>query len=107
MNKILCGAPPEQPVEAAPEVTEEEASLSAQLLQGVIANWGKLGNTSIDGLRASFLIREGRLLRVASSGSWSLTVSAKGYDLLLDSLPWRISMVRLPWMQTLLNTKWR
>ena len=107
LNKILCGAPPEQPVEAAPEVTEEEASLSAQLLQGVIANWGKLGNTSIDGLRASFLIREGRLLRVASSGSWSLTVSAKGYDLLLDSLPWRISMVRLPWMQTLLNTKWR
>jgi len=107
LNKILCGALPEQPVDAAPEITEEEAALSNQLLQGVIANWGKLGNTSIDGLRESFLLREGRLVCVESGNSWLLTVSVKGYDILLDSLPWRLSMIRLPWMQTLLNTKWR
>lgn len=107
LNKILCGAPPAQPMEAAPAVSDEEAVLSTQMLEGVIANWGKLGNTSIAGLRESFLIREGRLLRKESDNSWALTVSVKGYDILLDALPWRLSMIRLPWMQTLLTGKWR
>ncbi len=107
LNKILCGTPPEQPMESPTTVSEEEVALSTQLLQGVIANWGKLGNTSIEALRESFLIREGRLLRNESDNSWALTVSVKGYDMLLDALPWRLSMIRLPWMQTLLNVKWR
>jgi hypothetical protein len=107
LNKILCGASPEQPLEPPPTVSEEEAALSTQVLQGVIANWGKLGNTSIEGLRESFLIREGRLVRKESDNSWALTVSQKAFDVLLDALPWRLSMIRLPWMQTLLNVKWR
>ena len=107
LNKILCGHPPAQPIEPVTAITEEEASLSTQLLNGVIANWKKLGNTSIEGLRQSFLIREGKLLRKDSDNSWMLTVSTRGYDMLLDSLPWRLSMVRLPWMQALLNVKWR
>lgn len=107
LNKILCGHPPEQPLELVTAVTEEEAALSTQLLNGVIANWKKLGSTSIDGLRQSFLVREGKLLRKDSDNTWLLTVSTRGYDMLLDSLPWRLSMVRLPWMQALLNVKWR
>jgi hypothetical protein len=107
LNKILCGAQPEQPLDPPPTVSEEEAALSTQMLQGVIANWGKLGNTSIEGLRESFLIREGRLVRKESDNSWALTVSQKAFDVLLDALPWRLSMIRLPWMQTLLNVKWR
>jgi len=58
-------------------------------------------------LRQSFLMREGRLLRRESDDAWSLTVSTKAYDLLLDSLPWRFSTIRLPWMQTVLHVKWR
>jgi hypothetical protein len=77
------------------------------LLHALITNWEKLRNTSVDGLRQSFLLREGRLLRKESDGSWSLTVSTKAYDMLLDSLPWRFSTVRLPWMQTVLHVKWR
>ncbi|HEY1254403.1 MAG TPA: contractile injection system tape measure protein, partial [Terracidiphilus sp.] len=107
LNKILCGAPPEEPVDPPPEISEEETALSLQMLQGVIANWGKLGNTSIEGLRESFLIREGRLVRKESDSSWELTVSVKAYDVLLDALPWRLSMIRLPWMQSLLHGKWR
>jgi len=107
LNKILCGAPAEQPLDAVEPVTAEEEELSTQLLQGLIANWTKLRNTSIAGLRQSFLAREGRLLRRESDDAWSLTVSAKTYDLLLDSLPWRFSTIRLPWMQTVLHVKWR
>jgi len=51
------------------------------------------------GLRQSFLLREGRLQR--KDDAWSLTVSTKTYDALLDSLPWRLSMVRCPgWKQS-------
>ncbi|MGH9561086.1 MAG: contractile injection system tape measure protein, partial [Terracidiphilus sp.] len=70
LNKILCGAQPEQPVDAAPTVTGEEAALSTQLLQGVIANWAKLGSTSIEGLRQSFFLRDGRLIRSTADDSW-------------------------------------
>jgi hypothetical protein len=105
LNKVLCGVPPEQPIECPAPITESEARLSDELLRGVLHNWEKLRNTSIEGLRNSFLIREGSLLR--NEDAWSLTVSAKGYDILLDSLPWRFSMVKLPWMNTLVHVKWR
>jgi hypothetical protein len=107
LNKILCGGIVEQPLDAVSRMTEPEDRLSAQLLQSLIANWKKLGNTSIEGLRNSFLIREGRLTRKKADDSWSLVVSTKGYDVLLDSLPWRLSMIRLPWMKNLLYVKWR
>ena len=107
LNKILCGAQPEQALEPVAPITEAEELLSKEMLQAVIANWPKLRNTSIEGLRQSFLAREGRLLRRDSDDSWSLTVSTRGYDVLLDSLPWRLSTVRQPWMQTVLHVKWR
>jgi len=108
LNKILCGARPEQPLETVSPVTAEEEELSLQMLHGLLENWHKLSNTSIEGLRQSFLMREGRLVRKdKEEKSWSLVVSTKGYDVLLDSLPWRLSMIRLPWMQTMLYVKWR
>jgi Contractile injection system tape measure protein len=107
LNKILCGAHPELPLEPILPVTETEEKLSIQLLHGLIGNWEKLRNTSIEGLRQSFLIREGRLLRKEGGEFWSLVVSTRGYDILLDSLPWRLSVIRLPWMQTVLHAKWR
>jgi len=105
LNKILCGVKTSEPLEPCHAITEAEQQLSEQLLFGVTQNWEKLRNTSILGLRQSFLLREGRLQR--KDDAWSLTVSTKTYDALLDSLPWRLSMVRLPWMETILYVKWR
>jgi len=105
LNKILVGVSPEQPLECPAPLTESEEHLSEQLLQGVLNNWEKLRGTSIQGLRDSFLIREGKL--VNKDDAWFLTVSTRGYDILLDSLPWQFSMVLLPWMKTLLYVKWR
>jgi hypothetical protein len=105
LNKILAGAELEQPLEAPAPLAEAEEALSQQVLQGVIQNWEKLKNTSIQGLRSSFLVREGKLL--LKDEAWTLTVSAKTYDLLLDSLPWRLALIRLPFMKTVLHVKWR
>jgi hypothetical protein len=107
LNKLLCGARPEQPLHPVTAVTAAEEDISRQLLNSVIQTWKKIRNTSVDGLRQSFLVREGQLLRRDSDDSWLLTVSARSYDMLLDSLPWRLSPVRQPWMQTTLHVKWR
>ncbi|MGZ8250583.1 contractile injection system tape measure protein, partial [Methylomagnum sp.] len=105
LNKILCGAKTAGPLEPQLPPTEPERQLSEQLLYGVTQNWSKLRNTSIAGLRESFLQREGRLRR--SDESWTLTVGGKAYDMLLDSLPWNISTLRLGWMDQPLFVKWR
>ena len=105
LNKILCGIDPRDPLETGIVMTESETQLSVELLHGVCRNWPPLHNTSIQGLRESFLCREGRLL--FQDDAWSLAVSAKSYDLLLDSLPWKLSLIRLPWMKNLLRVQWR
>jgi hypothetical protein len=105
LDKLLCGFPTGLPPEPQPPITDAEAQLSEQLLYGVTQNWDKLRNTSIAGLREAFLQREGRLLR--KDDAWSLAVSAKPYDLLLDSLPWSLSTIKLGWMPQPLYVQWR
>jgi len=36
-----------------------------------------------------------------------LIVEAKAYDVLLDTLPWRISTIQLSWMTGMLAVQWR
>jgi hypothetical protein len=53
-------------------------------------------------------MRNGRLMRDESAGHhWALIVETKAYDVLLDTLPWRISMIRLSWMTDMLAVQWR
>ncbi len=42
-----------------------------------------------------------------SNHAWTLVVPAKTYDMLLESLPWSISTIHLPWMQNVLYVRWR
>jgi len=105
LNKLLCGLDPAAPVNNGVRITEKESQLSLELLHGVSQNWPPLRNTSTAGLRESFLQREGRLLR--GDDGWSLTVSTKSYDVLLDMLPWSVSTIGLPWMQQALHVAWR
>ncbi|MEM9823274.1 MAG: contractile injection system tape measure protein, partial [Bacteroidota bacterium] len=104
-NKILCGMPIEFPVIAGIDLSEEEATISSQLLNSIIANWSLMNNSSIENLRGGFLIREGRL--VEEEDRWVLVVENKAYDITLDSLPYTISMVKLPWMEKHIEVEWR
>lgn len=74
------------------------------LLAAAIEHWAALGRTSVGGLRRSFLRRPG-LLRRAEEG-WTLHVESTAFDVLLDRLPWGISVVRLPWMRDTIYTEW-
>ncbi|QHT70280.1 hypothetical protein GXP67_28330 [Rhodocytophaga rosea] len=105
LNKVLCGLPVSMPLEKEVELTEEEKETCESLIQGVIQNWTILKNTSPDNFRVSFLHREGRL--VYTSEDWQLKVENRGYDILIDKLPWTYSIIKLPWMEKVLRVEWR
>ncbi|MDR4505841.1 MAG: contractile injection system tape measure protein [Candidatus Scalindua sp.] len=105
LPKILCNVPLETPVESDVAVTLAEQEEAAALLAAVISHWDALRNTSADGLRGTFLLRPGKVsLREAD---WQLMVESRGFDVLLDQLPWGISMIKLPWMERMLWVKWK
>ncbi|WP_367391966.1 contractile injection system tape measure protein [Lewinella sp. LCG006] len=104
-NKILCGLPLDYPVPSSIEITEEEASMVRSLLNAVLQNWDKMSNSSVDNLRASFLLREGLLKE--EEDHWGLVVEPKGYDIILSFLPWTISVVHLPWMEKRVEVDWK
>lgn len=105
LNKILCGVPTVAPVIRSVEVLAQEKETIEGMLKAIIQNWTILGNTSVQGLRESFLQRNGRL-RLKEEG-WHLEVEQKGIDVLLDRLPWSFSVIKHPWMAMPVFVEWR
>ncbi len=105
LPKFLCGMPANLPMDHTIVLTKKEKTEANNLLKATIENWGALGKISPDGLREGFLIRDGKLLHQDSG--WKLFVEPKALDILLDRLPWGISIVKLPWMENLLKVEWR
>lgn len=104
LNKILTGYPLEEPLPYEITMTKKEEDISNALLKNVIRQWNALKGGSIDGLRGSFLIRDGIL--APSTNGWLLTVQNKAYDILMDKLPWGIGMIKLSWAPYVLNVEW-
>lgn len=105
LNKLLVGYSSGEPLPLAVELASGEKEILDSLLAGAMGNWKVMQHTSVDGFRGSFLIREGVL---AETGElWQLTVEEKAYDILLDSLPWTISPVKLAGMTKPLYVNWR
>ena len=104
LAKILCGVAPDFPVDTNISLTKEEKHELNDLLESAIEYWNILKDTSPEGLRQSFLQRQGKFQFV--NNSWLLQVEPKAWDVLLQHLPWNISMLKLPWMQHMLKTEW-
>jgi len=105
LNKVLCGIKTGLPIISGIEVSQEEEELSESLLRGIIVNWPALKNTSIDGLKESFLQRQAHFQ--LKENAWHLLVESKGFDMLLDGIPWNYKTVKHPWMDSLINVDWR
>jgi len=104
LNKILCGmsiGEVWQPVEELPPPAKAEC---ADLLQEVIGHWSILKNTSVGALQETFLQRNGKLTPVENG--WLLKVEQKGVDILMNSLPWGIGTIKLPWADKQLFVEW-
>ncbi|MES2649714.1 MAG: contractile injection system tape measure protein [Bacteroidota bacterium] len=104
LPKILCGIAPGELIETNLIITDHLKKEADDLLQSVIEYWSILKNTSVAGLRETFLQREGKLH--FKNNEWWLQVEQKQFDMLLDQLPWNISMIKLAWMPGVLRTEW-
>ncbi|WP_374454959.1 contractile injection system tape measure protein [Nocardioides sp.] len=105
LAKVLCGVPLGQPVERDPALTKDEVAEASALLRAVVGHWEALRSTSPDALRAEFLTRPGTLF--AEGDDWVLRVEDRSVDILLEQLPWGVSMVQTPWMDRMLRVEWR
>ncbi len=105
LNKLLCGVRPGRPIRRGIDLSDAETEQLESLLSAVTQHWKALENTSIDGLRESFLQRGGRLQR--KQDAWHLAVETRAYDLLLDQLPWSYSTIKFAWMDRVIYVDWR
>jgi len=104
LNKLLCGLKIDDVISIEYELRDLEKTECENLLESIIKNWNSLKNTSIESFRNSFLARKG-VLRFSENG-WTLNVERKSYDILLNSLPWSISIIKLKWMKKALFVEW-
>ena len=106
LNKLLCGVGRTLPLMRELPLIAAEKATGESLLGAVIARWGDvLKNTSLAGLRETFLQRPGKL--VWADDRVTLTVETKTLDILLDQRPWSIALIKLPWMALPLYVTWR
>jgi hypothetical protein len=104
LNKILCNIPIDEPIISGIMMTEFEKSVSAELINAVLVQWDKLKNTSAESFQASFMQRDGALSRIEEN--WNLKVENRGYDVLLNTLPWGLGMIKTPWMTEFIYVEW-
>lgn len=103
--KVLCAWPLELPVDKNISIFSDEINETDAMLGAAIEQWTVLKNTSVAGLREGFLQRSGKLY--TENEKLYLRVEEQSIDVLLDQLPWVLSMIKLPWMKELLRVEWR
>lgn len=102
--RILCGMQTDLPLPSAFPLREKTMKECRKLLDAVIKNWSALGSTSIKGLQDSFLQRE--CLVRKTDENYEFLFERRGMDVLIDRIPWGISMLKLKWTPYLINVSW-
>ena len=105
LNKILCGAPQFMNVDVTLDVDEVYLDLCESLLKGVLKNWEKLSNSSVQTLRETFLFREGILRPVELD--YKLNVIKGTFDMLIETIPWNISIIQTTFMKNKITVDWK
>ncbi len=105
LNKLLCGVKPGLPIRHGIELSTQETDQLEGLLHGMMQHWKSLHNTSIAGLRESFLQRQGKLQ--LKGDAWHLSVESKPFDMLMDQIPWSYNTIKFPWMDRVIYVEWR
>jgi hypothetical protein len=104
LNKVLCGLSPNTPVRDSVEMMQEQKELIEGMVIAVISHWSTIGQTSTDGFRGNWLVRDGILRETEEC--WELAVEKRAYDILIQSSPFSFSTIKLPWMKKPLHVTW-
>lgn len=102
--KQLCGIPSSYPIKKESVLQEKHKKEALNLIQTVINYWSALKNTTAAGLRGQFLTRSGKW--VTTDEKIELFIERQTADILLDQLPWGLSMVKLPWLKKMIYVTW-
>lgn len=105
LNKILCNYPLTEPIPYGVEFDPEELKIAEGLLFGVIKNWPKMKTMQPNALRGSFLVREGTIKEEPER--WLIKVQKKPFDVLLKTVPWGFTFIKLPWLQKFVSVEWQ
>lgn len=104
LNKILCGIDPSVPIQVHFSPTKLELEEIKNLLDAMVSRWTALKSTSGASMAKGFFAREGSLRRIDKG--YQLSIPRISIDILLNRLPWMISIIKLPWMEETLYTEW-
>ena len=102
--KQLCGVPSSYPIKKESVLLEKHKKEALNLIQTVLNYWSALKNTTAAGLRGQFLTRSGKW--VTTDEKIELFIERQTADILLDQLPWGLSMVKLPWLKNMIYVTW-
>ena len=105
LNKLLTHYENEEPLPRSYSFDQKEIELLEMFKKSILMNWDKMRNTSWRGFRDTFLARAGKLEK--TEDYYTLTVSEKPIDVLLDTVPWGFKLLKYPWMPSRLIVKWR
>ncbi|KAF2517477.1 hypothetical protein E0W68_10925 [Flavobacterium salilacus subsp. salilacus] len=104
LNKILCGLTLDEPVSDGITVSDSDKATITGLLKAAIGYWTSIGETSVNGFRGNWLVRDGLLYE--QEDRWELTVEKRAYDLLIHKSPFSFSIIKYPWMDKPLHVNW-
>jgi hypothetical protein len=105
LDKVLCDLPLAYPMGSEIEFTDMEKEEGRQVLRSVCQYWKPLNGTSPEGLQHSFLQRNGSI--TYEDNTWIIRVEGQALDILLDDLPWEISLLLLPWREEMIMVEWQ
>jgi hypothetical protein len=102
--KLLVGLPIQAVLDPGAPLDAAERAACHSFLEAMLEHLAPLGRLTLEGLRGSWLLRPGLLER--RDGLPLLRIERRGYDVLMDRLPWPRDWVRLPWMAEPLRVEW-
>lgn len=104
LNKVLCGLAVTESISTTLTISEENQRLISSLIDAVINHWPAIGQSSIDGFRGNWLVRDGYLTE--NNDRWELTVERRVYDILINKSPFAFSVIKYQWMEKPLYVNW-
>ncbi len=104
LNKVLCGLQVSQPVPTELSISEADKELMEGLISAAISHWSAIGESSIEGFRGNWLVREGLLKE--QEGYFELIVEKRPYDLLINQSPFSFLIIKYPWMLKSVKVTW-
>jgi hypothetical protein len=104
LNKVICGLPLSQPVQSGLNISDEQKNIIDGLVRAAISHWPNIGDSSINGFRGNWLVRDGLL--VEQEDKWELTVDKRAYDILIYKSPFSFSIIKYHWMDKPIHVSW-